>query len=297
MEKVCQNCPRACKADRLQGEQGFCGAPHLFSVARASLHMWEEPSVSGTKGSGTIFFTGCNLRCVFCQNREISRGGKENLLTDEELSAVMLRLRDAGAHNINLVTPTPYAHRLADLLPRVKPLLGIPIVYNCGGYESVEALRKLEGLVDIYLPDFKYLSSDVAEAFSSAPDYLPVATAALKEMVRQTGAPQLSKNGLLEKGTIVRHLVLPGHRGDSLAVLRHLAEEFGTKSFLLSLMSQYTPAFASDCPHRELHRRVTTFEYNAVLEEALKLGFEGYLQSRTSATSDFTPDFSERSFL
>lgn len=297
MQQQCLQCPRACGVDRSAGEYGYCGVPWGFRVARASLHRWEEPSVSGTRGSGTIFFTGCNLRCVFCQNREISREGMGRELDADGLIDVMLRLRDAGAHNINFVTPTPYAYQLAEVLERVKPLLGIPVVYNCGGYESVETLKRLEGLVDVYLPDLKYFDGEIASRYSGAPDYHGVAVKALAEMLRQTGKPILDDDGLILRGMIVRHLVLPTHRNDSIALLGDLAKRFGTQNFLLSLMSQYTPQFAGDCAYPELRRRVTTFEYDVVLREAERLGFDGYFQSRSSASADYTPDFRDGGFL
>lgn len=297
MERSCLQCPRACGVDRKSGALGYCGAPWEFCISRASLHMWEEPSVSGTRGSGTIFFSGCNLRCVFCQNREISHGIMGKRLDTKALSDLMLRLRDAGAHNINLVTPTPYAHQLVKVLEEVKPRLGIPIVYNCGGYESVETLRKLDGLVDVYLPDFKYYDTKLSSQYSGAADYYQTALAALREMLGQTNNPHFDKEGLILRGTIVRHLVLPGCRNDSIALLRALASELGTAAFLLSLMSQYTPQFAKECGYPNLHRRVTSFEYQSVLDEAERLGFDGYFQGRASATPSYTPDFCDQGLL
>lgn len=292
----CNQCPRACHADRID-TMGFCGVPWTFRVARASLHRWEEPEISGKNGSGTIFFCGCNLRCVYCQNRDISRSSAGRELSEEELIATMLRLRAAGAHNINLVTPTHYAQPLARLLEQVRPRLSVPVVYNCGGYESVEALRALEGLVDIYLPDFKYCDPTLSLRYSGAADYFEVAMAALAEMLRQTSRPVCGEDGMLLRGTVVRHLVLPGSRADSIAVLRQLAERFGTDAFLLSLMSQYTPDFAMDTPYRPLHRRLTSFEYESVLSEALRLGFSGNFQALSSADARYTPNFFEESFL
>ena len=297
MSHQCTQCPRACGVDRGAGECGYCGVPWGFRVARASLHRWEEPSISGTRGSGTIFFSGCNLRCIFCQNRVISHETMGRELDAEGLSNVMLRLRDAGAHNINLVTPTPYSYQLAEVLSRVKPTLGVPVVYNCGGYESVETLRRLEGLVDVYLPDFKYFGTDCASRYSDAEDYHAVATEALAEMLRQTGEVQFDGDGMILRGTIVRHLVLPANRSVSIALLNDLAERFGPRRFLLSLMSQYTPTFAGDCAYPALRRRVTTFEYDAVLKAAQDLGFEGYFQSRESATAEYTPDFADGGYL
>jgi putative pyruvate formate lyase activating enzyme len=295
--EVCTQCRRNCKIDRSHGNVGFCGVPGELLVARAALHPWEEPFLSGTRGSGTIFFCGCNLQCVFCQNREISRGKTGKTITPDALADVMLRLRDAGAHNINLVTPSHYALQLIPVLERIKPTLGIPVVYNCGGYESVETLRKLEGLVDIYLPDFKYFDGELAQKYSGADDYCEIATSALAEMLRQCPSCNFDGEGMLLRGVAVRHLVLPGARSDSIKLLRFLAERFGSKAFLLSLMSQYTPDFAVDSPYPVLLRRVTTFEYESVLKEAEALGFEGCIQERSSASASYTPDFYEKSFL
>ena len=294
---ACRQCPRNCDLDRLRGEIGFCGAPQEFLIARAALHPWEEPFLSGSRGSGTVFFCGCNLQCVFCQNREISRGRIGKSVTSHELTDLMLRLRDAGAHNINLVTPSHYAEQLIPVLEKLKPTLGIPVVYNCGGYEKVETLRRLDGLVDIYLPDFKYYSSALSEKYSGAADYFEVALKALAEMLRQRPKTVFDGEGMLQSGVVVRHLVLPGARSDSIALLKILAERFGKDAFLLSLMSQYTPEFASDCDDPALHRRLTTFEYESVLKTVEALGFEGCIQDRSSASASYTPDFYEKSFL
>ncbi len=292
----CHQCPRECGVDRSH-TVGYCGVSERFRVARAALHPWEEPQISGKNGSGTIFFSGCNLRCVYCQNKSLSHAAAGKEIDSDTLIDVMLRLQAAGAHNINLVTPTQYAAQLAAVLERVKPQLHIPVVYNCGGYEKCETLRRLAGLVDIYLPDFKYFDPSLSERYSGVADYAEVATAALGEMLRQTGKPHCDADCLLLGGTVVRHLVLPGGRADSVAVLCHLAECFGSDAFLLSLMSQYTPAFAMDSPYAVLHRRVTTFEYQAVLKEAERLGFEGNFQARSSADAAYTPNFEEKSFL
>ena len=294
--ELCRQCPRKCGADR-EGAMGYCLVPRAFRVARAALHPWEEPEISGMRGSGTIFFCGCNLRCVYCQNREVSRARLGIELDADALIDVMLRLQAAGAHNINLVTPTQYALQLAEVLKMAKPQLQIPIVYNSGGYESVKTLRALYGLVDIYLPDFKYYDSTLSLRYSGAEDYRTVATDALAEMLRQTGKPVFDADGMLLRGTVVRHLVLPGCRHDSVKVLCHLFDTFGRDAFLLSLMSQYTPDFAKDTPYRELHRRVTSFEYQTVLDEAERLGFGGNFQARSSADAAYTPDFYEKSFL
>lgn len=287
---ACTLCPRACGADRTRGEAGVCGMPDTLYISRCAPHMWEEPPISGSRGSGTVFFTGCNLRCVFCQNRTISREGVGRPVTPDELTDLMLDLQDRGVHNLNLVTPTHYTAQLARVLEKVKPRLHIPVVWNSGGYESVEALRLVEGLVDIYLPDFKYMSSDLAAAYSSAPDYPDRATEAVMEMYRQVG-PYRERDGLAEGGLILRHLVLPGCRADSMAVLRHIAAILPRDQIRVSVMRQYTPDFAMDCPHKNLRRRVTEFEYKSVLDEAARLGLEGFSQGRDAADKAYTPDF------
>lgn len=291
MEKTfCNACPRRCNADREIG-RGYCGVPDTFLVARAAKHFWEEPPLCAKGGSGTIFFSGCNLRCVYCQNYEVSHHALGLPMTDDELEDAMLRLADEGAVNINLVTPTQYAERLIPILKSFKAKRNLPIVYNCGGYESLETIKKLDGLVDVYLPDFKYASSELAKRYSGAPDYPEVAVSALREMLSQVGKPVFDENGLLGRGVIVRHLVLPGNRQNSMDVLRLLAERFGTSDYLLSLLWQYTPEFAKNSPYPELHRRVTTFEYRSVADLAEKLGFDGFFQEQESATPDFTPLF------
>ena len=289
----CYLCPRLCGARREAGEYGFCGQSADINISRADLHMFEEPVISGKHGSGTIFFSGCSLRCVFCQNRAISRAisDKGMTLTPRELADTMLSLEEKGAHNINLVTPTHFADKIVDALLLVKHRLSIPVVYNSSGYERVETLRTLRGLVDIYMPDIKYASSELAKRYSLALDYPQVAIAAIKEMVDQTCAPMFDSDGMLKKGTLVRHLVLPAHRDDSIEVMRMLASAVPPDMILLSLMSQYTPEFALDSPHKNLHRRLTTFEYDSVLEVAQTLGFDGFSQKRDSASSVYTPDF------
>lgn len=292
----CTQCPRRCAIPREDGVRGYCGAPWELRIARAALHPWEEPCISGSRGSGTVFFSGCNLRCVFCQNREVSHELLGQSVTPRELEDILLRLQEEGAHNINLVTPTPYVLQLIPVLERVKPRLSIPILYNTGGYESADTLRLLEGLVDIYLPDFKYLDPALARTYSDAPDYPEVAQSALAEMLRQCPHPSFDGDGLLQTGVVLRHLVLPGQRRDSIRLLRMLAERFGNDAFLLSLMNQYTPEFAMHTPYPDLHRRLTTFEYESVCREADSLGFRGYTQSRDAATSGYTPNFHEKTF-
>lgn len=288
---LCLNCPRHCAVDRSAGSLGFCQTPDVFRVSRIAKHLWEEPCISGEQGSGTVFFCGCNLRCVFCQNREISRGGEGKEISDERLAEKILALQEEGVANVNLVTPTHYASRLVPFLESLRPKLHIPVVYNCGGYEDVETLRRLAGLIDIYLPDCKYFDDTLAKKYSSAPHYFANFLPVLKEMLRQVGSPRFFDNGMLKSGVIVRHLVLPGNRKDSVRILEELQKNFGTSQFLLSLMNQYTPDFALDSPYPELHRRLTTFEYQSVLATANDLGFDGYSQEKSSATKDFTPKF------
>lgn len=287
---ACALCPRQCGVDRTKGQVGVCGMTDTLRVARIAPHLWEEPPISGSRGSGTVFFSGCSLRCIFCQNRVISREGLGKPYTAEELTRAILSLRDQGVHNINFVTPTHYTSLLVPILEKIKPTLGIPVVWNCGGYESVETLRMLEGLVDIYLPDFKYFSSDLARDYSSAPDYPTVATEALLEMYRQTGKYG-EDHGLAIKGVIVRHLVLPACRADSMNVLRHIAAFLPVRNIRVSVMRQYTPDFAADAPYKNLRRRVTDFEYTSVLEEADRLGIIGFSQGKDAATKAYTPDF------
>lgn len=289
--KRCLMCPRECLVDREAGERGFCGVTNEYVIGSADLHFYEEPCISGKNGSGAIFFSGCNLRCIFCQNRDISREVWGKKYSEKELIAKMLELQDRGAHNINLVTATPYVFFVAKILEKVKKELKIPIVYNCGGYENVNALRALDGFVDIYLPDFKYYDDDLAKKYSSAPNYAERANEALVEMYRQVGKLTLDKNGIATRGLIVRHLVLPAHREDSKAVLKSISEILPTEDVTLSLMRQYTPDFVNDDAPKNLKRRLTSFEYDDVLNYALSLGFDGFSQGRESAKTDFTPKF------
>ncbi len=293
MTDGCRQCPRNCGGDRSR-MRGFCGMPQDIYISRCAPHFWEEPPISGTRGSGTVFFTGCNLKCVFCQNAEISRDHLGEMISPEALAERMLLLAEQGVHNLNLVTATHYAESLIPVLKAVRAQTRIPIVWNSSGYESVEVLRRLEGLVDIYLPDFKYISSELSSAYSAAPDYAEVASAALLEMHRQTGAPVFDSDGIMRRGMIIRHLVLPGCRKDSIEVVRHLAKLLPVDGFKLSLMRQYTPEFAMNTPYKNLHRRVTDFEYTSVTEEALRLGLNGYTQGKDSATAKFTPNFHEK---
>lgn len=285
----CTLCPRECGADRTKG-QGFCGGGDAVRAARAALHLWEEPPISGTNGSGTVFFSGCALHCRFCQNASISQVPFGKDITPDRLCEIFFRLEAQGAHNINLVTAGHFLPYLLPALRSAKPQLSIPIVWNSGGYEKPEALRLLDGLVDIWLPDFKFFFPETARDYANAPDYPAVADAALSEMLRQVGTPVM-QSGLMQRGVILRHLVLPGHRHESIALLRHLAEAYGTSAFLLSLMSQYTPMH-EDADFPELNRRITKMEYLSVVKEAEVLGFVGFTQDKTSAERAYTPDFS-----
>lgn len=292
----CLMCPRGCLVDRERGERGFCGATNEYIIGSADLHFWEEPCISGEKGSGAIFFSGCNLRCVFCQNREISRELVGEKYSENGLIEKMLELQERGAHNINLVTATPYSFFIARTLERAKERgLTLPIVYNCGGYESLDALRALDGLVDIYLPDLKYFDDALALKYSSAPNYKEISGRAISEMYRQVGKLELDENGIARSGLIVRHLVLPACREDSKAALKHLSELLPASEVTLSLMRQYTPDWVDANAPKNLLRRLTSFEYDDILSYAISLGFDGFSQEKESANKIFTPDFLKKS--
>lgn len=289
MQRICNDCPRKC--GQIRGERtpgGVCRSPLLPQVARAAPHYGEEPCLSGTRGAGTIFFTGCSLRCVFCQNHEISQGQGGEILSVQELRDVMLRLRDQGVHNIELVTGTHYVRAIADALDGLD--LGVPVVWNSSGYESVESLQMLEGLVQIYMPDFKYWKSEPARRWSFAPDYPQVAATAIREMFRQVGPYQMDDQGLLQRGLLIRHLILPGQDLAAMDVIDFAAEEFPAGSVLFSLMSQYTPMPGLE-RWPELQQRVDA-ETNARLIAYLqKRGLEGYWQDLDAATEEMIPDF------
>ena len=288
---ICEICPRNCGIDRAVS-RGYCREGTEARVARIMLHHWEEPCISGGAhgaGSGAIFFSGCSLRCVFCQNRAISRSETGETMSPRRLADEILDLQDRGALNVNLVTPTHFTDSILSALDLVKDRLSIPVVWNTSGYEKPETVRRLEGYVEIFLTDFKYVSEDVSRRYSSAPDYAKFAVKALREMVRITGSPLFAKD-VLRRGTIVRHLVLPGCYRDSIDVLNTVSLAVGTDNVLLSLMAQYTPEFLEGS-YPELSRRITTFEYEKAARAAEELGFKGYFQSRESATSSYTPDF------
>lgn len=288
--KKCNLCPRNCGIDRTKSV-GFCGATDKIKVARAALHFWEEPCISGTQGSGTVFFSGCNLACRYCQNYDISIGGFGKEITVERLGEIFLELQEKGAHNINLVTPTPYIPQIKAAMDLVRSRMNIPFVANMGGYEKSETIKELKGYIDIFLTDVKYKSSEISKNYSKAPDYFEFALEALEEMISLCGSPQFDKDGIMKSGVIVRHLVLPGCRKDSIEILKSLAERFGTDKFIVSLMSQYTPnGHLKDYP--EINRRTTAFEYNSVIDAALELGFDNaYMQEKSSAKAEYTPPF------
>lgn len=288
----CTLCPRKCHANRLAGQTGFCGQSAKLTAARAALHFWEEPCISGTNGSGTVFFSGCNLRCVFCQNYDIAHGESGREISLQRLTEIFLELQDKGAHNINLVTPTHFIPQICVALQRAKTLgLSIPIVYNTGSYESVDSLKYLQGLVDIYLPDLKFYSGEVSRNFSHAQDYFSIAASAIAEMYRQVGSPVFDPvNGLMKKGIIVRHLLLPEQSKDSKKILRYLHETYGNDIYV-SIMNQYTP-LAHIANQPPLNRKVTPEEYARILKFAEAIGIEnGFLQEGEAAGESFIPSF------
>ena len=288
----CTLCPRRCHANRAAGQTGFCRQSAQLRAARAALHFWEEPCISGDCGSGTVFFSGCSLQCIFCQNHEIALGESGKVISVERLARIFLELQEKGAANINLVTAGHFIPQVCRALELSKADgLSIPIVYNTGSYEEVPSLRLLEGLVDIWLPDLKYFSGDLSARYSSAPDYFQVATAAIAEMFRQTPTAVFdSKTGLMQRGIIVRHLMLPGQAADSKRILRYLHTTYGDAIYI-SIMNQYTPlADVSGLP--ELNRRVTPEEYRRVLDFADRIGIEnGFMQEDGTAAESFIPPF------
>lgn len=283
----CRNCPRECGADRAES-LGFCGCTDKIRVARIMVHRGEEPVISGMNGSGAVFFSGCVLKCPFCQNYPISHGLKGRDMSESELEEKILNLQEKNVHNINLVTPTQFLDRLIPLLERVKPKLRIPIVMNTGGYERVELIRRLEGLVDIYLPDLKYFSGELSGKYSAAPDYFEHAYAAIEEMTRQQPTPVIS-DGIMMNGVIVRHLVLPNCYKDSIKILYELNKMKNRP--LLSIMRQYTPCYEVEKKYPELNRRLTTFEYRKVVDYCAEMGFDGFTQEKGCETLDMTPEF------
>ena len=286
----CMMCPHKCQAQRENGKTGRCGVTYVFKIARAALHEWEEPCISVGAGSGTVFFSGCPLHCVFCQNRAISDGKAGMEITPERLYEIFFELKEKGAANINLVTPTHYALNLVPVLEKARlDGLEIPVVYNSGGYESVETLKALEGLIDVYMPDLKYLDPDLAARYSGARDYPHAAVRAIGEMVRQRPYPIWDGEKLI-RGVLVRHLVLPGQTAHAARVLRYLAQEYG-EDILISMMSQYTPIQDAPIP-QELQRPLSSDEHEAILKMVREIGLETiYTQEPGSAKESFIPPF------
>lgn len=289
--KKCMLCPRRCGADRENGKKGYCGAGLQPRAARAALHYWEEPCISGSSGSGAVFFSRCNLSCLFCQNYKISQEGFGKDITITDLGRIFVHLQEQGANNINLVSATQYIPQTAEAIRFARANgLTLPVVYNSNAYECIEALRLLDGLVDVYLPDLKYADNKYSLRYSNAPDYFYHATRAILEMYRQTGNPSYDANGMIQKGMIIRHLLLPGLQEDSKKVLRWIREKLPVE-VPVSLMAQYTPLFrAKSC--RELNRRITKREYEEILDYFFEIGLEnGYVQERSSAKEEYTPEF------
>ena len=286
----CVLCPRNCHADR-KIQTGFCRCTDHLKIARAALHYWEEPCISGTRGSGTVFFSGCTIRCCFCQNYKISSEGFGKEISIERLSEIFLELQDKGAHNINLVTPTQFLPSILQALDKVKHKLHIPVVYNCGGYEKTQTLELLDDYVDIYLPDLKFYDGALSKKYVQAEDYFSYASKAVKMMIRQKGKPAFDSEGMMTSGVIVRHMIMPGAYKDSLKLLDWMDKELPKDQFLVSLMSQYTPFYQAE-NYPEINRRLTTFEYEKVLDRAVELGFtDGYMQEKSSANEEYTPPF------
>ncbi|MBQ3134891.1 MAG: radical SAM protein [Oscillospiraceae bacterium] len=286
---VCDICPRRCHALRTaERGEGYCRMPEQPVLARADLHMWEEPPISGSRGSGTVFFSGCSLGCVFCQNEEISHRDFGKSVTVERLGEICDELVARGAHNVNFVTPTHYAHTIVKLLDEHP--LPVPVVYNCGGYERLETLNALQGKVDVYLPDLKYMDGQTAARYSDAPDYPEVATAAIRQMAEQAGPCVFDEDGLLKRGVIIRHLLLPGQLNGAKAAMDWVAETFAPGTVLFSLMSQYTPwGRAGEFP--EIDRTLRAGEVRAAREYMDNLGLDGFVQERSSVGRQYTPNF------
>lgn len=301
----CTLCPRNCKADRSR-TYGCCGVGEKITVARAALHMWEEPVISGSRGSGAVFFSGCPLGCVFCQNHNIALGKSGREISTGRLVEIFFELKEKGANNINLVTPTHFIPQIREALMRAKnERLNLPIVYNTGSYEKPESLKLLEGLVDVYLPDMKYFSPELGKRYANAPDYFEQAASAVKEMVRQAGSPSFYEEGkplekreytgeeeniLISRGVIIRHLVLPGNAEDSKKIIKYISDTYGNDVYL-SIMNQYTPMKNME-KYPELMRKITEEEYDSVIDYALEIGVEqGFIQEGDTAEESFIPEF------
>lgn len=286
----CELCPRKCKVNRFE-TKGFCGMGASPVCAKATLHKWEEPCISYKNGAGTVFFSGCNLHCVYCQNNAISNEFFGTEINYHRLAEIYLNLQDSGADNIELVTPTHFIPDIIKSLDLAKEKLKIPVIYNSGGYELAETIRMLDGYIDVYLPDIKYFSPDISQKYSSAPDYFEYASQAVLEMIRQTGNLQYNSDGGLIKGTVIRHLVLPNCRHDSMKIMNWIAENTSSEQVLVSIMSQYTPFdFVSD-NFSELNRKITKMEYNSVVRHAENLGIFGFTQQKSSSDEKYVPEF------
>ena len=287
----CVLCPRECHVDRTSGKRGYCKTTGELVVARAALHMWEEPCISGKEGSDTVFFSGCALGCVYCQNRNISKGLAGSNITIERLAEIFLEFQGKGANNINLVTPSHYVPHIIEALNiSHKNGLVLPIVYNCSGYEKVETLKLLEGYVDIYLPDLKYMSDEPAMKYSNCKNYFTVAAAEIEEMVRQVQETSFDERGIMQKGVIVRHLTLPGCLEDSKRIIKYLYETYGDRIFI-SIMNQYTP-ITKNVVYPELNRKITEKEYEELVDFAIEIGLEnGFIQEEETASESFIPEF------
>ncbi len=290
----CESCPRECGVNRLEGRVGFCGIPAAIQISHAGLHFGEEPPLSGTRGSGTVFFAGCNLRCVFCQNYQISqefRQGRTRTLTTDELASEMLRLQHEGAHNINFVSPSHMIFQMADAIEAAKGRgLAVPVVYNSNGYDSVDSLRQIRGLVDIYLPDIKYMENGLGKRFSAVDNYANIVPGVLREMLDQVGPLEIDDEGIAVRGLLVRHLVLPDCLSNTRRCLRLLAEL--TPEVCLSIMSQYSPRYKA-CDYPEIHRTLTEDEYNEVTDYALDCGLERAFIQELESQEHYVPDFEQ----
>lgn len=287
----CDICPRECGADRENGALGVCGCDGRIFISRAAKHFWEEPPISYKNGSGTVFFSGCNLGCVFCQNREISRKMTGKEVTADRLYEIFCELKTQGAHNINLVTPTHYTEQIIPVLKKAKKnKFPLPIVWNSGGYEKASAIDKLRGLVDIYLPDLKYISPETAKRYSGAEDYFKYASQAVDEMVSQAGTPIIHR-GTMRRGVIVRHLILPGHTEESKEIIKYLHTRYGDGIYI-SIMNQYTPMESIKNTHPEIYRPLTDGEYREVVEYAINIGVKNaFIQEGGTAKESFIPKF------
>jgi len=288
----CRLCPRECGINRIAGAKGVCGMGPEISAARAALHFWEEPCISGTNGSGAVFFSGCSLHCSFCQNEPVSSGRAGRIISAERLSEIFFELKSQGAHNINLVTPTHFIPQITAALHMAKENgLDLPVICNCSGYENVEALRIWDGLIDIYLPDLKFYSSAISKMLCAAPDYFEKASAALTEMFRQTGEPQFDKDGLMQKGMIVRHLMLPGHLFDTRRLLSYLCDTYGNKIYI-SLMNQYTPPASADTKPDAPDHPLRENHYEAMVRYLQELGqVNAFIQGSGTDSESFIPPF------